>query len=323
MGLMRVLLMSVVLVIVGRGEGQLVENFYSSTCPNVEAMVKQVVSMKFIQTNNTIPATLRLFFHDCFIEGCDASIIIASATNDAEKDALENLSLAGDGYDTVIKAKEAVEAACPGIVSCADILAIAARDVVVLARGPLFSVELGRRDGLISNKSQVQDNIPEPTFNLTQLTTLFARKNLSQFDMIALSGAHSIGFSHCSCFTNRLYPFVDPSLNYSYADELKETCKNTIKGPEPVVFMDPKTPGTLDNVYYQNLVAGKGLFTSDEVLYTDPETQPTVKDFARSPGYFNDAFAAAMKKLGRVGVKTGNQGEIRRDCTVFNDPGIS
>lgn len=58
--------------------------------------------------------------------------MIASPTGDAEKDAQDNLSLAGDGFDTVVKAKQAVEAACPGKVSCADILALAARDVVVL-----------------------------------------------------------------------------------------------------------------------------------------------------------------------------------------------
>lgn len=64
------------------------------------------------------------------LQGCDASILITSSDRDAERDAEENLSLPGDGFDTVIKAKEAVEAKCPGVVSCADILAIAARDVV-------------------------------------------------------------------------------------------------------------------------------------------------------------------------------------------------
>lgn len=67
-------------------------------------------------------------------QGCDASIMIASRNGDAEKDAPDNLSLAGDGFDTVIKAKRAVEAKCPKVVSCADILAVATRDVIVLVR---------------------------------------------------------------------------------------------------------------------------------------------------------------------------------------------
>uniref|UniRef100_A0A2N9IQ84 peroxidase n=1 Tax=Fagus sylvatica TaxID=28930 RepID=A0A2N9IQ84_FAGSY len=248
--------------------------------------------------------------------------MIASPNSDAEKDAQDNLSLAGDGFDTVIKAKQAVEQSCPGIVSCADILAIAARDVVVLGGGPSFNVELGRRDGLISQASRVAGNLPDPTFHLNELNTMFAEHNLSQNDMIALSGAHTLGFSHCSRFANRLYSFsssslVDPSLNSDYAKQLEAACPQNVD-PSIAIDMDPVTPRTFDNVYYQNLVSGKGLFTSDQVLYTDPASQSTVVDFANSPGDFNGAFITAMRKLGRVGVKTGNNGEIRRDCTAFN-----
>lgn len=315
-------LLLMVVVIMQRGEGQLAENFHRLTCPNVESIVKQVVSTKFSQTFTTIPATLRLFFHDCFVEGCDGSVLISSPNNDAEKDYEDNLSLAGDGFDTVFKAKQAVEAACPGIVSCADILTIAARDVVVLAGGPSFNVELGRRDGLISKASRVAGNLPQPTFTLDQLNSNFAKNNLSQIDMIALSGAHTLGFSHCNKFANRLYSFsssspIDPSLDPDYAKQLMAACPRDVD-PTIAVDMDPVTPRTFDNVYYQNLVAGKGMFTSDEVLFRDPASQPTVTDFANSPGDFNGAFATAMIKLGRVGVKTGRQGEIRRDCSAFN-----
>ncbi|KAL9457973.1 hypothetical protein AB3S75_006926 [Citrus x aurantiifolia] len=311
-----------ILLIMQRGDGQLVENFYSSTCPNVESIVNRVVSTKFSQTFVTIPATLRLFFHDCFIEGCDASVLIQSPNGDAEKDAPDNLSLAGDGFDTVVQAKQAVEAQCPGVVSCADILAIAARDVVVLAGGASFSVELGRRDGLVSRASSVKGNLPEPTFNLDELNQMFAKHGLSQIDMIALSGAHTLGFSHCDRLANRIYSFsssspVDPSLDPAYAQQLMQSCPRNVD-PQIAINMDPVTPRTFDNMYYQNLVAGKGLFTSDQVLFTDASSQPTVNDFARNPLDFNAAFATAMRKLGRVGVKTGNKGEIRRDCTAFN-----
>lgn len=311
-----------IIVILRGAEGQLVENFYSFTCPNVEFIVQQAVFTKFSQTFVTIPATLRLFFHDCFVEGCDASVMIASPNGDAEKDSKDNLSLAGDGFDTVVKAKQAVEAQCPGVVSCADILAIAARDVVVLAGGPSFNVELGRRDGLISKASGVAGNLPEPEFNLVQLNTMFARHNLSQFDMIALSGAHTLGFSHCDRFANRLYSFtqsnpIDPSLDPEYAKQLMQMCPKNVD-PSIAINMDPETPRTFDNEYYKNLVKGKGLFTSDQVLFTDKSSQGTVSDFANNDFDFDGAFVTAMRKLGRVGVKTGNQGEIRLDCSSFN-----
>ncbi|XVF13903.1 hypothetical protein REPUB_Repub09cG0009800 [Reevesia pubescens] len=305
-----------------RGEGQLFENFYSDTCPNLESIVRQEVSTKFSQTFVTIPATLRLFFHDCFVEGCDASVTISSPNGDAEKDAEDNLSLAGDGFDTVIKAKQAVERQCPGIVSCADILALAARDVVVLVGGPSWEVEMGHRDGLVSQASGVAGNLPEPEFNLVQLSTMFARNNLTQFDMIALSGAHTVGFSHCDRFAHRIYSFsssspVDPTLDPNYAQQLMQACPQNVD-PSIAINMDPETPRTFDNVFYQNLVAGKGLFTSDQVLFTDPASKSTISDFAANPGNFNGAFITAMRKLGRVGVKTGNEGEIRIDCTRFN-----
>ncbi|KAE8723137.1 Peroxidase 55 [Hibiscus syriacus] len=320
--LKRGLMLLLVFMVLQRGDGQLSENFYRSTCPNLEFIVRQQVFTKFSQTFVTIPATLRLFFHDCFVEGCDASVMISSPNGDAEKDAEDNLSLAGDGFDTVIKTKQAVEILCPGIVSCADILALAARDVVVLAGGPSWEVELGRRDGLRSQASRVAGNLPDPEFNLAQLNTIFARNNLTQFDMIALSGAHTVGFSHCNRFTNRIHSFsssspVDPALDPNYAQQLMQLCPRNVD-PSIAINMDPETPRSFDNVYYQNLVSGKGLFTSDQVLFSDEASQPTVSDFARNTGNFNGAFITSMRKLGRVGVKTGNEGQIRIDCTRFN-----
>eukprot|EP00253_Pinus_taeda_P026576 PITA_26576 len=308
---------------VSKGSAQLSENFYAETCPNVESIVRNAVSQKFEQTFVTVPATLRLFFHDCFVQGCDASVIIQSTPNNiAEKDYSDNLSLAGDGFDTVIKAKQAVENVCPNTVSCADILAMAARDVVALAGGPKFNVELGRRDGLVSLASNVPGNLPEPTFNLNQLNALFTRKGLNQTEMIALSGAHTVGFSHCDRFANRIYNFssgssVDPTLNPAYAMQLQQMCPRNVD-PSIVVNMDPITPNTFDNVYYQNLRSAKGLFTSDEALFTDRRSRSTVNTYAQSAAAFNKAFVNAMTKLGRVDVKTGTEGQIRLDCTRFN-----
>ncbi|CAM8996085.1 hypothetical protein QQ045_006827 [Rhodiola kirilowii] len=304
---------------------QLRQNYYANICPNVETIVRNVVNNKFKQTFVTVPATLRLFFHDCFVSGCDASVIIASSGgNTAEKDHPDNLSLAGDGFDTVIKAKAAVDAtsSCRNKVSCADILALATRDVIVLSGGPSYPVELGRLDGLASTTSSVTGNLPHPDFKLDQLTTMFASHGLTQADMIALSAAHTLGFSHCDKFSNRLYNFstqsqVDPTLNPTYADQLKVNCPKNVD-PLIAIDMDPTTPRTFDNVYYKNLQQGKGLFESDQILFTDARSKPTVNTWATNSTAFNQAFITAMTKLGRVGVKTGSNGNIRRDCSIFN-----
>jgi peroxidase len=49
-------------------EAKLSPDYYRSTCPDVEAIVQAVVAKKVNETFVTVPATLRLFFHDCFVE---------------------------------------------------------------------------------------------------------------------------------------------------------------------------------------------------------------------------------------------------------------
>ncbi|CAJ1975882.1 unnamed protein product [Sphenostylis stenocarpa] len=306
------------------GSAQLSPSFYKSTCPNVEWLVRSAVELKFQQTFVTAPATLRLFFHDCFVRGCDASILLAYPNNKVEKDHPDDISLAGDGFDTVAKAKAAVDSdsQCRNKVSCADILALATRDVINLAGGPFYKVELGRRDGRISTLSSVQHSLPQPHFNLDQLNSMFSSHGLTQTDMIALSGAHTIGFSHCNQFSKRIYNFsppklIDPTLNLQYAFQLRQACPLRVDS-RIAINMDPVTPQKFDNQYFKNLQQGKGLFTSDQVLATDERSRGTVNLFASNEGAFNNAFVQAITKMGRIGVLTGRHGEIRSDCFRVN-----
>ncbi|CAN1824694.1 Peroxidase 64 [Linum perenne] len=289
-------------------------NYYDKTCPNLESIVTNAVK-KAMSNDRTVPAALlRMHFHDCFIRGCDGSVLLKSTKNNvAEKDGPPNISL--HAFYVIDHAKEAIEKACPGIVSCADILALAAKDAVALSGGPNWKVPKGRLDGRISKAIETRQ-LPAPVFNISQLQQSFSQRGLSLKDLVALSGGHTLGFAHCSSFRNRIHKFspnfdVDSTLNPSFAANLKKVCpsKNTAKNAGSV--LDPTTFG-FDNVYYKMMLSGKSIFSSDQALLTNPKTKALVSKFAASDAAFKKAFVKSMIKMSSL---TGGQ-EIRRDCKV-------
>ncbi|XVF18076.1 hypothetical protein REPUB_Repub10bG0180400 [Reevesia pubescens] len=291
-------------------------NYYEKTCPNVEYIVAKAVKSATMK-DNTIPAALlRMHFHDCFIRGCDASVLLYSkGNNKAEKDGPANLSL--HGFYVIENAKKEVEALCPGVVSCADILAFAARDAVVLSGGPTWDVPKGRKDGRTSKASETIQ-LPAPTFNISQLQQSFSQRGLSMDDLVALSGGHTIGFSHCSSFQNRIRNFnathdIDPTMHPSFAASLKSVCPVNNKAKNAGTTMDSSST-TFDNTYYKLIIQGKTLFSSDQALLTNPKTKDLIYNFASSKQTFEKAFVNSMIKMSSL---NGGQ-EIRKDCRVVN-----
>ncbi|KAB1997192.1 hypothetical protein ERO13_D12G007600v2 [Gossypium hirsutum] len=302
--------------------GSLKKGFYNNTCPNAEAIIKNATE-KRVASDPKLPARfLRMHFHDCFVRGCDASVLLNSTTNNtAEKDAIPNLTLAG--FDVIDDIKAEVEKKCPNVVSCADVLALAARDAVSfkVSQTPLWEVLTGRRDSRVSRISEALANLPSPFSNFTTLVQNFANKGLNVQDLVVLSGGHTIGVGHCNAFSNRLYNFTgngdqDPSLNATYATFLKTQCQS-LSDNTTFVVMDPGSGLAFDNNYYVTLKQNKGLFQSDAALLTNKSSRDVVDKLLDSKEFFKE-FAKSMEKMGAIGVLTGNAGEIRNKCYVVN-----
>ncbi|KAJ8540007.1 hypothetical protein K7X08_026396 [Anisodus acutangulus] len=305
---------------------QLQPNFYAKSCPKAEKIILDYVQ-KHIPNAPSLPAALiRMHFHDCFLRGCDASVLLnftSSTGNQTEKVGIPNLTLRG--FSFIDNVKKVIEAECPGVVSCADIVALVARDSVMITGGPFWNVPTGRRDGRISNASETLSDIPAPTSNLSTLLTDFSKKGLDLKDLVLLSGAHTIGVSHCSSFSTRLYNFTgtfgtqDPSLDSEYAANLKAKKCKSINDNTTIVEMDPGSFRTFDLSYYKLLLKRRGLFQSDAALTTSTTTKSYINQLVEgSLKEFYAEFAQSMEKMGRIEVKTGTAGEIRKHCAVVN-----
>ncbi|RCV21024.1 hypothetical protein SEVIR_4G105000v4 [Setaria viridis] len=311
-------------------EAKLVPNYYRKTCPRAERIVTDVVSQKQLSHPTTAAGVLRVFFHDCFVSGCDASVLVSpTAFARSERDAAQSQSLPGDAFEAVARAKTALELACPGVVSCADVLAIAARDLVTMTGGPFYPLRLGRKDALASSSAAPDAELPLANSTVPRLVAMFAAKGFTVQELVALSGAHTLGFAHCAEFADRIFrrgnkgggaapaPH-DPAMNPAYAKGLHDACRNYQRDPTIAVFNDVMTPGKFDNMYFVNLQRGLGLLSTDQELWTDPRTRPFVQRYAANQTAFFADFARAIVKLGVMGVKTGRDGEVRRRCDMFN-----
>ncbi|KAL6199526.1 hypothetical protein ACLB2K_029310 [Fragaria x ananassa] len=230
-----------------------------------------------------------------------------------------NLSVRG--YEFIDAVKAAVEFVCRGQVSCADIIVMATREAVYLSGGARYDVRTGRRDGNVSLATNVR--LPSPSISVNQSVEVFRSKNLDATDMVYLLGGHTIGVAHCSLFEDRLYNFKstgrpDPTMDSSLLQKLRSICpQNSASSRTANLDQNVTSAFTVDNSFYKQILAGKGVLQIDQELAFDPKTKPTVTTIASSSS-FSEKFGQAMVKLGAVGVLTRTEGEIRQSCRAVN-----
>ncbi|CAN8300387.1 unnamed protein product [Cochlearia groenlandica] len=294
---------------------QLRVGFYNRACPQAETIVRNLVRQRFNADPTSAAALLRMHFHDCFVRGCDASILIDSTTaRPSEKAAGPNGSVRE--FELIDSIKTQLEAACPSTVSCADIITLAARDSVFLTGGPSYSVPTGRRDGLVSNIVEVA--LPGPTISVSGAVGLFTNKGMNVFDAVALLGAHTLGVGNCGLFNDRLTNFQgtgipDPSMDPALVSRLRNTCSSGGS-----TGLDQSTPLRFDNQFFKQIRRKRGVLQVDQRLASDRLTRGVVARYAANNAFFKRQFSRSMIKMGAVDVLTGRAGQIRRNCRRFN-----
>ncbi|XP_060669653.1 lignin-forming anionic peroxidase-like [Ziziphus jujuba] len=299
-------------------KAQLSSSFYESTCPNALATIRNSIRAAISRERRMAASLIRLHFHDCFVQGCDASILLnGTSTIRSEMEAGPNRNSAR-GHQVIDAAKLEVEKICPGVISCADILSVAARDASVAVGGPSWTVKLGRRDSTTANPDKANSDLPSFRDGVDRLISRFADKGLSARDMVALSGSHTMGQAQCVTFRDRIYNNAS-DIDAGFASTRRRGCPaNQGDGNSNLAPLDLVTPNQLDNNYFKNLIQKKGLLESDQVLFSGGSTDSIVSEYSSNPSKFLSDFASAMVKMGDIEPLTGSAGQIRRICSAVN-----
>jgi peroxidase len=192
---------------------------------------------------------------------------------------------------------------------------------------PEYPVFFGRRDSFTANISAANEFLPSPAFGYSQLKQNFAKKNLSELDLAALSGAHTIGRVKCLVIRN-VTLVGQHNISSKFLDFLNKTvCPPGTQNPTgplnnqtfKVTDLDLGTPNTFDTNYYKNIRKSHGMMPSDQALQSTPGVnQKYVAEFASNTSKFFHQFAKSTIKMGNISPLEGHEGEIRLNCRKRN-----
>ncbi|KAH9724442.1 peroxidase [Citrus sinensis] len=152
-------------------------------------------------------------------------------------------------------------------------------------------VRARRRDGRASKASEATTNLPSPAFNAKQLTQSFAAKGLTQEDML-----------------------IQFQWKPMCAVDLKRKCPKGNNNSNLVVPMNPASPSIKTTMSVTMLIfyATEGSLLQTKLCLLTQQHRIELKTI------WGNKFAAAMVRMGPIGVVTGQAGEIRANCRVIN-----
>ena len=267
---------------------------------NAAEQLRQAVFAAVAADATVAGALLRLAFHDA-VRRADGQTRGADGSIQYEIPDAENVRL-GRPLALVMAMK-------PDGLSVADAVAVAGAAAVEASGGPRIAIGLGRLDASAAApatlgrpikqpgdeaRDVVKRTLPEPGLSTVGLRRYFRRVGLSDQELVALMGAHTLG-RH-----NTLLNMTKACLR-----NLTRECLETAPVRAP---FEARTPDAFDNSYYSLLLAwddrslerGKANFIpTDVALVLDASFRRHVVAFARSEPLFRTTFARAYAKLVR------------------------
>ena len=183
--------------------------------------------------------------------------------------------------------------------------------------GPTWAVPLGRRDARTASQAAANSNLPSPSSSAATLISAFASVGLDSRDMVALSGAHTIGSARCASFRSRVYN--DSNIQPGFAMRRRQTCPSQPGVGDGILApLDASGSVRFDNGYFRNLMSRFGLLHSDQELFNGGPVDGIAKQYAGNGAAFASDFVTAMIKMGNISPLTGSNGEIRNNCRKPN-----
>ncbi|KAL5561190.1 hypothetical protein UlMin_030937 [Ulmus minor] len=235
-----------------------------------------------ISSRNCAPIMLRLAWHDA---GTYDASTKTGGPNGSIRNEEEYTHGANSGLKKAIDFCEEVKSKYSKI-TYADLYQLAGVVAVEVTGGPTIDFVPGRKDSKISTR---EGRLPDAKQGAPHLRDIFYRMGLSDKDIVALSGAHTLGRAH----------------------------------PERSGFDGPWTvePLKFDNSYFVELLKGVSepllKLPTDNALLDDPKFRPYVELYAKDEDAFFKDYAESHKKLSELGFIPSSSSSKVNDGTIL------
>lgn len=235
-----------------------------------------------ISSKNCAPIMLRLAWHDAGTYDVNTK---TGGPNGSIRNEEEYSHGSNNGLKIALDFCEEIKSKHPKI-TYADLYQLAGVVAVEVTGGPTVDFVPGRKDSKISPK---EGRLPNASKGAPHLRDIFYRMGLSDKDIVALSGGHTLGKAHAD--------------------------RSGFDGPwtrEPLKF---------DNSYFVELLNGEseGLLKlpTDIALLDDPKFRPYVELYAKDEDAFFKDYAASHKKLSELGFTPSSSKVKVKDSIVL------